>query len=128
MALLVEKLNPMYGLKKNEDISFLVSATLVQICIGRNDLILNFDNGAKITILSDFSVSSDGQPYTRFNDFLVGSPALLFLLSEVIAEASATSDGGLRIIFDSSARFEIFDTSNEYESFYISYKDKFIVA
>lgn len=117
----------MYGLKKNEDITFLEGATLLQICVGSNELILNFDENIRLTILSEFSISSDSQPYMRFDSSLVGSPYFFCLLGDSTVEAKATIGGGLKIFFRGGMRVEIFDSNEQHESFWIQ-KDELIIV
>jgi len=118
----------MHGLKKTENVSFFVGAVLTNICVGRHDLILDFDNEARITIESFFTVSTGFLPSKIYEDFVEGCQALLPLLGELVADANVSSVGGLVLLFESQARLEIFDSNEQYESFLITYNGKQIAV
>lgn len=109
----------MYRLSNTENLSFLVNAEVMQVCIGANEAILNFDNDVRITILADFSVAAADGVAVRYDDPRKGAAALAGLLGDSIAEATATPGGDLRVVFTSGVEVIAFDSNVQYESFWI---------
>jgi hypothetical protein len=109
----------MYRLSTSEDLAFFSGIGLLQVCAGKNELILNFDNNVRLTILSDFAVQVAGGTLQRFDDAVEGSKVVIGLLHDSVTEARATKDGDLSIRFNSGASMLVFDTSSNYESFLI---------
>jgi hypothetical protein len=118
----------MYRLSKQTDLSFLVGIQLLQVCVGRNEVILNFDNDARITILSDFATGKHGDVLHRHQQPTSGALAIFPLLHSTVAQAVVTASGGLLLIFSTAECLEIFDTSSQYESFWIMRGDTKIVV
>lgn len=56
----------MHKLSRDTDLTCLLGAELVQVCIGTNEVILNFDRGVRITILSDFALGEPNGPTVRY--------------------------------------------------------------
>ena len=55
----------MYGLSEDEDLSFLIDRELGQVCVGKFQVNLNFDNQTSISIECEFSFrgADDHGPY-----------------------------------------------------------------
>lgn len=117
----------MYGLSKNEDLKLMIGATLTQVCVGENEVILNFDKPVAVTILSDFAVSSNGGVAVRHEEPRSGACSLFGLIGSPIERAAATDGGGLLIEF-APGTLEIFDTCKEYESIWIKLGDKQVIV
>jgi hypothetical protein len=117
----------MYRLSKDEDLRFLLNAELIQVCVGKNEVILNFDNDARITVLSDFHVRTPKFD-ERFSEPVLGARAVCEFLHYAVGGATATSEGDLELRFSSGGSLKIFDTSDQYESFLISFRGKEIVV
>lgn len=117
----------MYGLNKNEDLGLMIGATLTQICAGENEIILNFDKSVSVTILSDFAVSMRGDGAVRYEDPRRGAVSLMDLIGHELTGVRATDTGGVFLEFGSHS-LELFDTSNEYESFWLQLADKQVVV
>lgn len=117
----------MYGLSKNEDLQLMVGATLTQVCVGENEIILNFDKPVAVTILAEFAVSSYGGAAVRYEETRSGASSLFGLIGAPIERATVTDDGGLLITF-SLGTLEVFDTCKEYESIWIKLGDKQIIV
>lgn len=118
----------MYRLSKDEDISFLCGVELLQVCVGKNEVILNFEHDVRVTMLSDFAVAKPGAPPTTYRDSSTGSVVLLRLLHDVVSCAAATDEGGLLLTFGSGTQLNVFDDCDKYESFWISHGDRQIVV
>ena len=117
----------MYRLSKDVDLGFLVGVELHQVCVGKNEVILNFDHDVRITILSDFAVGNRDAPFTKYHDASTGAIALLPLLHCTVSHAKATDEGGLLLTFGSGVRLEVFDDSDQYESFWIAHGEQQII-
>lgn len=118
----------MYGLKNTIDLSFLLTASVSQIVVSLSALSIDFDKAIRLTIFSTFAVGLAGQPMTQFNGSTEDALALFPLIGDVISEAKATASGGLKVIFESGSVLEIFDDSEQYESFSIANGDQLIVV
>lgn len=118
----------MYRLPPETDLAFLRGARLLQVCIGVNEVILHFDDDLRITLLSDFAVAPKGEASARYTEPAAGCPALVRLLDEGIADAAVAAHGGLILRLDSGAMIEAFDTSDQYESFWIEGKQRRIIV
>lgn len=117
----------MYRLAQDADVSFMIGAELVQVCIGRNEIILNFEPDVRVTLLSEFSISQ-GTRTVAYAEGSAGGSALLPLLHDVISAAASTPRGGLVLTFQSGRSLEIPDTSDQYESFLIAGKGREIIV
>lgn len=118
----------MYGLKNTIDLSFLLRASVLQIVVSLSALSIDFDKAVRLTIFSSFAVGLPDQPMSKFNGSTDDALALFPLIGDVISEAKATASGGLQVIFESGSVLEIFDDSEQYESFSIANGDQLIVV
>jgi hypothetical protein len=82
----------------------------------------------RVTILSDFAMGERGAPSIKYEDAPSGAVALLPLLHCTVAHAEATDEGGLLLTFRSGARLEVFDDSEQYESFWIAHGKQEIIV
>lgn len=117
----------MYGLGKNEDLQMIAGSVLTQVCVGENEVILNFDKPVSITLLTDFSVSSNGGERVRHEDMRHGACSLLGLIGNEVKRVEVTDEGGL-LIWLGIDTLELFDTSKEYESIWIKIGDRQIIV
>jgi hypothetical protein len=53
---------------------------------------------------------------------------LVRLLDDAVADAGVAAHGGLVVQFDPGAKLEAFDTSDQYESFWIECKQRRIIV
>ena len=113
----------MYRLPKDFDGSFLVGRTLEMVCFNQNQVYLHFD--AKITITIESSFSSQ-------NDQIISVPVresnLMKLLELTVSEVQGEEDGTLLLTFSNGEMLKIYDTSQQYESYRITYKDNVIIV
>lgn len=118
----------MYGLPSDLDLGFLVGPTLLQVCIGENEVILRFDGDISITIESRFLVRDLSGRETVFENAPPAAASLLDLLSDSIAEVLGQLDGTLRLSFAKGGILEVYDSSKDYESYQIQHgKDIHVV-
>ncbi|MCP3995502.1 MAG: hypothetical protein GY722_10615 [bacterium] len=101
------------------NLSFLVGTTLLQVCIGANEVILKFDREVSITIESRFRVRDANGHAAVFEDAPSSAASLAKLLSNSIIDVLGHQDGTLRLSFVKGAILEIYDSSKGYESYQI---------
>lgn len=117
----------MYGLDPKTSLDFLIGATLQQVCFGQHQVILNFEADNSIAVESALAITA-GSKEARFNDLLSSSSELLDLLGHSVEGASATREGTLSLAFSNGSELSIFDTSEQYESYQITFGGDQIVV
>jgi len=123
------------GLPAGTDVSFLVGATLTQVCIGQHEVNLNLssgnpwtDPGASITVESAIRLVLPTQAeFTSDAPALIG-PALLPLLGSAVSSASVIQPGTLRLAWTSGHVLDIIDSVEHYESYTVNHGDNIIVV
>ena len=113
----------MYGISASFPHHKLVGLTLVQVCVGENDLILNFDEQSRILITSAVSVSGVVE---RTQDFAKVAPVLFRLLGNKIRRSIAPDPKVLLLQFG-GYRVNLYDDSVTYESIVVTLPDEEIV-
>ena len=116
----------MFGLPESFDSSFLVGHTLLQACIGQNEVILRFDGELEISVEGHFSVRSGGES-RLFESSVDGGIASLDFLYQPIVGASGTVDGTLNLEFPTGS-IELYDSSAHYESYQIQHGSRVYVV
>lgn len=117
----------MYRLPKDVDFSFLVGATLGQVCIGANEVIFNFDRDIVLAVESEFLIRTP-RGETLFREAISSGGAVALLVSSSVSEVSPSTDGTLRLVFGEDAVLEIYDSSREYESYQLRWGDALFVV
>jgi hypothetical protein len=112
----------MYGLPSSVDLGFLSGRTLGQVCVGENDLVLGFDKDASITVESAVGCQDDSGTMQRYEDFRQASGMLFAFLGQDVRVAVRTSQTTLVLEFENGKRLEIYDDSEQFESFVIRYE------
>lgn len=122
----------MYGRSGNldtstMDLSFFTGTTLVQICLGSNDLGLNFDiPPIQIMMQSDFGTRAVGQEKMLHNP--TDGHLLRSFLNREVSDASWGEKGTLILTFTGGDQVLIFDDSDQSESYTISHSGQTIVV
>ncbi len=111
----------MYGLPNDLDLSFLVGVTLLQVCVGANEVILHFDGEVSITIESRFRVRGTNGHDAVFEDKPSSAASLAELLSDSIVDCLGHQDGTLRLSFAKGGLLEVYDSLEHYESYQIQH-------
>lgn len=111
----------MYGLPSDLDLGFIVGSTLLQVCIGQNEVILRFDMEISITIESRFLVRDPSGHEAVFESAPRGAASLVNLLAESVVGVNGDEDGTLRLSFGKGGILEVYDASKEYESYQIQH-------
>ena len=109
----------MYGLPTDTDLSFLNDCELNQVCVGRNEVILNFNGGdVSIYVGGEYDIDGTG-----------GTPKDLFrFLGFRITTVSNAGNGTIHLSFADVGRISIHDSEPHYESYTINAPEKCIVV
>jgi len=118
----------MYGLPSSVSLSFLEGRTLLQVCIGLHDLILNFDGDTTITVCSSIGYSTTFAQVKRYVDFRQSATVLCTFLGTTIRAAKNAGDGTLALEFTKGRTLHLYDDSTDYESYTIKHGDQLIVV
>jgi hypothetical protein len=103
----------MYGLPPNTNLDFLKGHTLIQVCFGENDLILNFSDSVSIAIFSSVAMN-------RHSAFREVAGELLVLLNKDVSNVRWTPEGTITLELDNGNAIQIYDDSPNFESYTIS--------
>jgi len=108
----------MYGLPLSTDLSFFCDTTLLQVCVGEFQTLLNFTRSISVTIESKIRIdNTDATP-----------PDLCCFLGSVVRSASADEAGSLNLTFHAGRVVSITDSNQDFESFQISAGDVEIIV
>ena len=118
----------MYGLPHNTSLAFFNGKTLLQVCFGAHDLLLNFDGDVSVMVSSSVGCMDSGGAIQRYDDFRDAAPALLTLLNQTVMSAEGGREGTLTLRFDGGRPLAIYDDSKEYESYTIKNGEQLIVV
>jgi cytoskeletal protein RodZ len=118
----------MYGLPANIDLSFLHGRVLLQLCVGQNEMILNFDEDVSITVESSIAFTFADGTYRHYTDWKEASHTAGALLGHQITSAKRKYGGTLCVKFDVDWWIEVFDDSQHYESYSIQNGSQLIVV
>jgi uncharacterized protein DUF6188 len=110
----------MYGLPPDLDLEFFDGKTLLQVCVGAHDLILNFDDGLSVTVTSSVGCADSSGSIQRYGDFCQAAPAVLVLVNRVVLSARDEGAGTLALRFDGGGALYVYDDSQHYESYTIN--------
>ena len=113
----------MYGLDKNEDLTFLLNRSLEQVCIGQYDAQMNFHEWANISFMG--TVTIDGHFFESPRE---AGPLLLKSLGSSIQNVINPGDGDLTLIFSSGQTVILHDDDKHYESYNISAEGRNIIV
>lgn len=108
----------MYGLPPDIDLGFFLQKLLVQICFGGTDLHLNFETCSVLITSRIAIVTSDGRREI-FNDYRLAAPTLFPFLNVAVDSVKGTTDGTLYLGFSEKGFIEIYDGSQQFESYVI---------
>ena len=118
----------MYGLPGNTDLSFLRDKSLLQVCIGFNEIILNFGENISITAHTDITHFSHGNTVALYSNSVAMAPMLVRFLHQKVDRTSIQAPGTLILHFSNNESLKIHDNSSQFESYQISHDGKVIVV
>lgn len=117
----------MYGLPINTDLNFLIGQELIQVCIGANDLLLNFSEGCRITILSKCGLIERDKELSIEN-YPENASLICSLIGEKIADFEIINKGVLILKLNNDRYFVLYDDSDNFESYIIKSSDNEIIV
>ena len=118
----------MYGLPKDVDLAFFLGTKLLQVCVGENEVIANFDPAVSVMIASAVRLHPAGDVLRTLEDSRVIGSALIPLVGSAVHDASAMPDGTLHLAWENGTIVEILDSWAEFESYTIRNGDDLIVV
>lgn len=118
----------MYGLKSDPKIDALKGQSLVQVCFGENDLFLNFSGEISIGVYSSIGFGSDSKSLVKYEAFSAVSKDLLELLAAEVADVSWKADGTITLVFQGGKMVEVYDDSEQFESYTIKSPSGLVVV
>ncbi len=119
----------MFGLPPDLDLGFFTGRMLLQVCIGANEAILNFDGDISITITSPIACRSGARAADqRFDNYGDAAVALVGFIEKTVVSAKGEEDGTLVLTFQDDSRITLYDDSEHYESYTIKYDTNIIVV
>lgn len=120
----------MYGLDVGTDVSALVGCYLESIDLTRHQLQLRLDslNGIRLSIESDFAVTTANGQMKRYDRPPDAAQALADLLEVTVVEAEVASPGTLTLRWADGSVLEVFDSNEHYESYQIYLGERLIVV
>ncbi len=118
----------MNPLPPDTNLDFLIGQTLLQVCIGENEVILNFYGSISITIFCDFDIQAATGKAEAFEDPRTAASALVQLISEDVVKISNQNNGTITLWFTGGKMLAFHDTHEMYESYVIQNGDDFYVV
>ena len=109
----------MYGLDKNQKLSFLESKELQQVCIGQYQVVLNFTDQISIAMECEYEIESNDQKERGESRIPESAKSLLKLVGSGILNASNLGMGCLQIEFARGIILRIYDSNENAESYEI---------
>jgi hypothetical protein len=113
----------MYGLPKDKDLSFLLSAGKVdEVCIGLSSVIIKWPNAASISVEGEFVFNrNDGQSIrVKRGEYPLTVGCLSHLVYSTIVGYEIQDKGTLMLNFSNGDQLSLLDDSSKYESYEIS--------
>ena len=108
----------MYQLPANVDLGFLHNLELIQVCVGRSQVILRFEDDANISLECPFDL----------NGKRAGASELLELISLRITAANAIQPSRVTLTFSNGWTLAFEDVHQEFESYQISGPGELIIV
>ncbi|MEJ7623683.1 MAG: DUF6188 family protein [Pyrinomonadaceae bacterium] len=119
----------MYGLPDDFSTDFLLGRNLEQICINENQVYFHFDNQLFITVEGTYAYQN---VESEAGELLIEVPRfdanVLQLLGSSVRKCASSPDGTLNLSFDNGQTLTMLDSSREFESYQIRYKDLIIIV
>ncbi len=112
----------MYGIPEDFDWSFMIGQEVLQICIGRNEVIINFDN-ISITVECSFAHSAESKDADFDGILPLKATSLVSLIGYCPTRVIRQSQQLLEIHFSNREKLSLNDDSLQYESFIVNGAD-----
>jgi hypothetical protein len=118
----------MYGLPADVDLTFLTGAMLTQVCVGQNEVILNFDNDSSIMIAGDVRLLPPDQLQQELQEAPAIGAAVVVLLGRTLQSAQGDATGTTTLQWDDGSTLDLRDSWPDWESYTISHSGTTIVV
>ena len=118
----------MYGLPEDVNLDFFLGATLIQVCVGENEVILNFHPEISVMIAGSVGVTGPDSTQRVLDDARAAGAAILGVLGASVSKVSGTPDGTLRLSCSDGTVLEIYDSWEEFESYTVHHGETVIVV
>lgn len=118
----------MYGLPSDTDLRFFDGKLLRQVCIGSNEIILRFDDDVTLVAQTDIGHVSGGIITAIYKTSPSAAQVVACLLHKAVVQASRKDLGTLVLDFGNNEGLEFYDTSEQFESYTITYGTAMIVV
>lgn len=110
----------MYGLTDDADLNFLTGLTLLQVCFGQNELILNFSEDISVSIFSSVGLRKSDGTFDRSDNFVEKAEEILVGLGKTTTNVTWTREGTISFFFSEAVCMQIYDDSSQFESVVIN--------
>ena len=118
----------MYGIPVGETFAFIEGRVLEQLCFGRHELILNFDDGLSITVEGALGITLAGAGESVVDDAVDIASVLVGLISDRVAAIEVNDPRSFSMGFAQGLMVRLIDSSDRYESFQVRHGDRLIVV
>lgn len=118
----------MYGIPVGETFAFIEGRVLEQLCFGRHELILNFDDGLSITVEGALGITLAGAGEFVVDDALDIASVLAGLISDTVTAIEVNDPRSFSMRFAQGHIVRLIDSSRRYESFQVRHGDYLIVV
>jgi hypothetical protein len=119
----------MYKINKNISFEFLKGKELLQICVGKYQMIFNFEDSISVSIESKFILKLSHDYYERWESSSKDIPIRTFeLLNHKIVDVFIPNEMTLQLIFENGDEMMIYDSKDNYESFQVTHKAGCIIV
>jgi hypothetical protein len=117
------------GKEVNEaELGFLLGLQLLQVCIGANEVILNFDGYVSITVESRITFSDASGLNTVYAHLPSAGVSLVKLLSSNIDRMAFEQDGTLSLHFGTGDTLSLHKDSGPFESYHVKHAHEVYVV
>jgi len=111
----------MYEFPPNLDLDFFVGDRITQVCIGLNELRLNFDRSS-LTVFSSLEVQLPSKRSIRSDSYPYCSDAVLRLIDSEVVEATAVRPSTLHLVFENRFELRVFNDMTFGECYLVRWK------
>jgi hypothetical protein len=110
------------------ELNFLLGLPLSQVCMGANEVILNFDANVSITIEAMISFRDTSGNQVSYSNLRSAAPALVAQVSSSIDGLSMEENGTLSLRFGTGCTLLIHKGSDMFESYQVKRADEVYVV
>ncbi len=118
----------MHGLNKNVDLTFLSNREVIQVAIGKYQVIFAFDEEVNISVEGMFDYSEGATASRWLPGSSQAATSAIGLLGARIESVRAQEDGTLELVFSNGAHLVLRDVNSEYESYQSTRRGETIVV